>query len=479
MTTNQGRLGSNIYVDWAALLAYIALAIIGWINIYATVYDESHANIFDISQRYGMQMVWMGLSFCIGIAIMLVDDKYWHMLAYFIYGLAVLVLLAVLLGGTTVNGAKAWISIGSIRIQPAEFVKFATALALARYMSRYSFSMNNKNDLLTIAAIIGIPMIIIVLQNDTGSALVYFAFLLVLYREGMNIWVYVVLIMLAVLFILSLLLEPATLLIIMIGVCAAGAALSDGRVKDKLIFLAAIALGTTLIYLGARLIPGVEVSFYVSLLIASCVSVIPAIIYAYRKRISSIYTYVALFVVALAFTGITDYVFDNVLQLHQQKRILQLLGLETDLANWGYNVNQSKIAIGSGGLFGKGFLEGTQTKFDFVPEQSTDFIFSTLGEEWGFVGCAVVVSLFCILILRLIGMGERQREPFGRIYCYSVAALFFVHVVINTGMAIGIMPVIGIPLPFFSYGGSSFLAFSLMFFVALRLDSGKRELMRN
>lgn len=477
MITRNNTTAPKTYVDWISLLVYFALVLIGWLNIYATGYDDN-TELFDFAARHGKQLMWMGVAFVAGLVIMLLDDKYYHMLAYFIYALAIVTLLAVLIGGTTVKGAKAWISIGSIRIQPAEFVKLATALALARYMSRYSFSLRLLRDRLMVGAIVMLPIMIIILQNDTGSAMVYGAFLITLYREGLNKWVYVALAMLVTLAVLSLLLEPATILLMSLAVCIIGAALSDRRFKDKAVFAAAIALGATVLYFGGNALLEAQVSFYLALLISSCVSIVFAFIYGFRKRIASTYNYIALFILTLPVYAVTNYVTYDLLPPHQRDRILAVLGIENNLSGIGYNVNQSKIATGSGGFFGKGFLEGTQTKFNFVPEQSTDFIFSTLGEEWGFLGCSVVVALFAFLIIRLIDMGERQRETFGRVYCYSIASIFFIHVMINIGMTIGLFPVVGIPLPFFSYGGSSFLAFSLMFFVALRLDSGKRELMR-
>ena len=265
------------------------------------------------------------------------------------------------------------------------------------------------------------------------------------------------------------------LLIVLILVCVAGEATTNGLWRSKAIYLAGLALGAILIYAGASL-AGVPIGWYAAILSAVVLSVAAVAVYAYRYKIRNTLTFVLLFFGSLVFTRTIDYVFHNVMQIHQQKRILDLLGLESDLKHWGYNVNQSKIAIGSGGFSGKGFLEGTQTKFNFVPEQSTDFIFCTVGEEWGFLGSLTVVVLFTILILRLIRMGERQMEPFGRIYCYCVASIFLFHVAVNIGMTIGIMPVIGIPLPFFSYGGSSLIAFTVLLFVAVRLDAAKREL---
>ena len=458
-------------LDWITILVYTVLVLMGWVNIYAAVYDEAHSSIFDISQRYGMQLIWIGVSAFIAISILLIDDKYYHILAYPLYWFSILVLIGVLLFGKEVNGAKSWL----FGIQPSEFVKFTTALALARYMSSYSFDIRNLKHLLHVAILLGLPVLIVMLQNDTGSALVFGSFLFILYREGFNGWVYIALIMIISLFIFSFLLEPTALLIVLILVCVVGEGMTNGNWRSKAIYLAGLALGSTLIYTVCQLLLSIDISWYLSILIAATLSIGVVILYAYRYKINNILTFILLFFGSLGFTYTVDYVFNNVLQIHQQKRILDLLGLESDLSHWGYNVNQSKIAIGSGGFSGKGFLEGTQTKFNFVPEQSTDFIFCTVGEEWGFIGSAIVIILFVILILRLIRMGERQQEPFGRIYCYCVASVFLFHITINIGMTIGIMPVIGIPLPFFSYGGSSLIAFTILLFVAIKLDASKHN----
>lgn len=464
------------YVDWWAILIWVALAAMGWLNIYAAGYNETDPAIFDISQRHGMQLVWIGVSAFVALAIMLIDVQYWHMWAYPLYIALLLILIAVLFVGVEVNGAKAWMSIAGVRIQPAEFMKFATALAVARYMSRYSFSIRNIVDLLKVAGLIALPVLIIIMQNDTGSAVVYGAFLFMLYREGLNAWIYVALIMLITLFFTSFLLTPITLLTGIILVCVIAEGLINRHWKSNVIYVSALALATIMVYFTANFLLDVKLSAYATLLACSLISLIFVGIYAYRKKRRNIDVIIALFLGSLIFTAGVEYVFDEVLQPHQQERILHTLGLESDLQGAGYNVNQSKIAIGSGGFLGKGFLEGTQTRFDFVPEQVTDFIFCTVGEEWGFVGSSIVVVLFCLLILRLMRMGERQGDPFGRVYCYSAAGIFFVHVVINIGMTTGIIPVIGIPLPFFSYGGSSFLAFTILYFIAVRMDSGKRSL---
>ena len=462
-------------MDWISILLYLLLVGMGWLNIYAAIYNGADAGLFTLNARYGMQIVWIGVCFFVAIAILLIDDKYYHIFSYPFYWIAILVLLAVLFVGKEVNGAKAWIVIGPVALQPTELVKFTTALAMARYMSRYDFSIRRFRDIFVAGIIVGLPIIIILLQNDTGSALAYGAFLITLYREGFNRWFFIALIMLMLLFIFSFLLTPDTLLILLIFACVVGEGIVNGYWRMKLIYLAAIILVTILIYFGVNLLTGMTMSVYASTLISALGSLIFVALHAYRRRLRNVWSFVGLFFCSLAFTFTVDYLFDNVMQSHQRERILNLLGIENNLHGSGYNVNQSKIAIGSGGLFGKGFLNGTQTKYNFVPEQSTDFIFCTVGEEWGFLGSATVLILFCLLILRLVRMGERQAESFGRIYCYSAAAIFFTHVVINIGMTIGLMPVIGIPLPFFSYGGSSLLAFTVLFFVAVRLDLTRRE----
>ncbi len=460
-------------IDWVAVLIYIALTAIGWLNIYAASYDPAAGGVFDLAHRSTMQLIWLGISFFVAIAILLIDDKFYHLLAYPLYWLAIIVLVAVLFLGKEVNGARSWIVFGPVALQPTELVKFTTALAVARYMSNYDFSIRRLSSVLAVGLFLALPFGIIMVQNDTGSALVYGSFLFMLYREGLNSDFYVALLMAVGLFIFSFLLTPFTILVALIVLCVVGEGMANGRWRAKAVFVAALALATILLYFGLTLVAGKDVTAYGCLLASSLLSIPFVFVYAYRNKIRRIYRYVLLFVGSLVFAFTVDYVFDNVLQVHQQKRILDLLGLESDLKGWGYNVNQSKIAIGSGGFFGKGFLNGTQTKYNFVPEQSTDFIFCTVGEEWGFVGTMVVVVLFAMMILRLMRMGERQGEAFGRIYCYSVAGIFFFHTLINIGMTIGLMPVIGIPLPFFSYGGSSLLAFTILYFVAVRFDAKK------
>ena len=457
-------------IDWKTILVFVLLVFIGWLNIYAAVYNEALSGGFDLSSRYGMQLIWIGISAVVAMVILLIDDIYYHLLAYPFYGLMMVVLVLTLFVGKEVNGAKSWLALGPVAVQPAEFMKLATALALARVMSEYNFSLSRPKDLVTVALLLLVPIGVILLQNDMGSALVYCSFLVVLYREGLNPWVYYALFLVVGLFVGSFLLSDVALLLILIVLFVVSQLPSNKNPRESVVWVAAVGLLSLVIY-GLSWMAGWGVDYHHSLLAASLVMLLPALLYAYRHKLSTIYLFAIMFVGSLAFLGAVDYVFNDVLQLHQQKRILDLLGLESDLRGWGYNVHQSKIAIGAGGLFGKGFLEGTQTKYDFIPEQSTDFIFCTVGEEWGFVGSIVVLALFATLIVRLMKMGERQQEPFRRVYCYGVAGIFLFHVIINIGMTIGLMPVIGIPLPMFSYGGSSLLAFTVLFFIAVRLDS--------
>lgn len=461
-------------IDWWTVAIYVVMVVFGLVNIYAAVFDEDAPEFFDFARRSGKQALWAGISFFSAICILLIDGKYWHLLAYPIYFLMLGVMLFVVLFGTEVNGAKAWIDVGSIRIQPVEFMKFGTALALARYMSAYNFNLKSGTALYYIGLIIGGPILLILLQNDTGSGLVFAAFFIMLYREGMGAGLYIFVLVMIFLGIISFLLEPFPLAVIVLLICLSAQGAVNGNWRDTLRYLALVFL----FFLGietALFLTESHLSSMVVLLISMGLSIPFLVRYSLKKNVSNLWMFAVLFIGAIVFTNAVDYMFDNVLQTHQQKRILDILGIENDPHKWSYNVIQSKIAIGSGGFLGKGFLGGTQTRFSFVPEQSTDFIFCTVGEEWGFVGALFVVVLFVMLILRLMSMGERQKEPFGRIYCYSVAAIFFMHFFINIGMTIGLFPVVGIPLPFFSYGGSSLLAFTILLFVAIRLDASQYD----
>lgn len=403
-------------IDKTLVGLYIVLVLLGWMNIYAAVYNEEHTSIFDFSQSYGKQMVWIISALLIAASIIIIDVKFYSAFSYIIYGFVILLLFSVLIIGTATSGAKSWFEIGSVKIQPSEFAKFATNLALANYLSNYNIRFDDFKTKVVSIMLICIPMLMILLQNDTGSALVFFSFVLVLYREGMTEYVLIGALVIGILFLMALLMN----IYILMGI---------------------IVLIAAFIYLNSRV--------------------------AKRKVISLIIGSV----LAIGFTTSVDYIFENVLEPHQKDRINVLLGKEFDPRGTGYNVNQAKIAIGSGGFFGKGYLQGTQTKFDFVPEQSTDFIFCTIGEEWGFLGSLVVIALFVWLFLHIIAVAERQRSQFSRIYAYGVASILFFHFMVNVGMAIGLLPVIGIPLPFFSYGGSSLWSFTILLFILVKLDS--------
>jgi len=406
-------------IDWITLLLYFIFITIGLLSVYASVYVESKPMIWDTSMNYGKQLIWIFISVFIGLLILLIDEKFFYAFAYPIYGITIFLLLLVLAIGTTVKGSSSWIEIGGFRMQPAEFAKFGTALALAKYLSGYNKNFEKKRrDQYISAAIILAPMAIILLQNETGSTLVFFSFIFVLYREGLPGWILFAGLVLGVLAILALLV-PAMYIMIGLAVIAVVFLLMVRRTKSLV-----------LITMGMLLFAGVLVNSI-------------------------------------------DYVFQNVLQAHQRTRINVLLGKEVDIKGAGYNVQQSKIAIGSGGFWGKGFLQGTQNKFRFVPEQSTDFIFCTIGEEYGFIGSVIFIALYVYLLYRLLMMAERQRLKFNRIYGYSVVSILFFHFLINVGMTLGLMPVIGIPLPFFSYGGSALLSFTVLLFIFIRLDANR------
>jgi rod shape determining protein RodA len=405
-------------IDWLTLVLYFVFVIGGLLCIYASVYKEDHPMIYDTSMNYGKQLIWIGLSLFIGVLILFVDEKFFYAFAYPIYGITLFLLVAVLLAGTTVKGSSSWIEIGGFRMQPAEFAKFGAALALAKYLSGFNIKFKERKTQIIAFAISFLPLFIILFQNETGSALVFGSFIFVLYREGLPGWILFLGFAVIVLSVLALLV-PALYLCIAISVLAALFTLVIRRTKQNILIVIGVAA-------------------------------------AMMVYVSSV-----------------DYVFENLLQAHQKSRINVLLGKEVDLKGAGYNVMQSKIAIGSGGFLGKGFLEGTQNKFRFVPEQSTDFIFCTIGEEYGFVGSLIFIVLYMLLLWRIVYLAERQRYKFNRIYGYSVASILFFHFLINIGMTLGLMPVIGIPLPFISYGGSSLLSFTILLFIFIRLDANK------
>ena len=407
-------------IDWLVVFIYAIMVLLGWLNIYAAEYDPMAAtSIFDLSTSAGKQLLFIGIAVVIVIVILVLDDRLYDTLAYPTWGLFLLLLIVVLFVAREVNGARSWIELGPFRFQPAEFSKFATALALARYMGSTSFKMGRPKDMSMVGLFIGAPALLIILQGDMGTALVFSAFILVLFREGLSAWPLILGLALAIIFLLALFV-------------------------DEHIYL----------WGGTAAIAAILILFN-------------------RKSPKRIFVIISLaVVVSLLFEG-ADYAFTHFLKPHQQNRILVLLNPNVDPLGVGWNVTQSKIAIGSGGLTGKGFLNGTQTTFDFVPEQSTDFIFCTIGEEHGWVGSLVLITLFMTLLLRIIYLAEQQKKAFVRIYGYSVASIFFFHFAVNIGMTIGLFPVIGIPLPFFSYGGSSLLAFSILLFIFVAMDARK------
>lgn len=412
-------------IDWVTIMLYAAIIIFGWLNIYAACYDESHSAILDLTTKHGKQLLWIAVSLLLALVITHIRPSLYSATAYIIYLVILGLLVITLFIGSVIKGGQSWIDFGFFKFQPSEFAKFATALALAKYIS----SLDNENDYnnprtkVIAWTLILIPAALILLQHDTGSALVFASFLLPLYRHGMSAKILVMGLVAVILFVVALLVEKY----IIIGV------------------LAAIGLLYLFVWLSKR------------------------------TRKHYIWT-IAIFLICSIFTFSVDFVFDNILEKHQRDRIYVLLGKTEDKKGSGYNVYQSKIAIGSGGLTGKGFLNGTITKADFVPEQETDFIFCTVGEEWGFLGSSAALLLYIGLLMRIVRLADRQRSRFSRFYGFSVASILFIHIFINIGMVLGLLPVIGIPLPFFSYGGSSLMAFTILLFIFLRLDQSRTEL---
>ncbi len=473
----QRRINIWSNIDWLAVTIYLVLVFLGWVNIYAAVYNEEHQSIFDFSQRYGKQLVWISAALVIAFFVFIIDINFYSYFAYLVYGIMIFLLIAVLIFGREVHGAKSWFELGSFRIQPAEFAKIATALALARYLSTFNVQLNTMKAYVRVAAIILLPALLIFLQNDTGSALVYFTFILVLYREGLSASVLLLGLFIVLLFVLALVLEKLLIILLSIGIVFIIFWFLNRKLKNAAIGFGILVFSTAILY-GINVYFNLGLTYYYIILASLGFSAFVYIILSIRYKVRNVILLLIFLLSSIVFTFSVDYVFNNFLGEHQQKRINVVLGLESDPFGVEYNVNQSKIAIGSGGFLGKGFLRGTQTKFDFVPEQSTDFIFCTIGEEWGFLGTFFVVGLFIFFLYRLIGIAERQRSAFSRIYGYGVVSVLFFHIVINIGMTIGLVPVIGIPLPFFSYGGSSLWAFTIMLFILLRLDASRLELLR-
>ncbi|RIJ46045.1 rod shape-determining protein RodA [Maribellus luteus] len=465
-------------IDWVTVLLYLVLVFMGWFNIYAAVYDSDHQSIFDISQRYGKQLLWIGAGAALAIIIMSIETNFYVFFSYVIYGVMVFLLLLVLLIANEVNGARSWLEIGGFKIQPSEFAKFATALALARYMSTFDFKLKDFKSLAIMALIIFTPAALILLQNDTGSALVYFSFVLVLFREGLSGLVLFLGTLVATLFILALILSNFTLILVLLGAGVLMYLILNPKFNQFLRVLMFFAGGVLLAFL-LNAIMGRKYESADVVIFGTVLGALGTLVYSLQKKFKSYVVISLFFIGSVAFTNSVGYAFDNILEPHHQVRIKELLGIESNPYGAGYHVNQSKIAIGSGGMWGKGYLNGTQTKFNFVPEQSTDFIFCTVGEEWGFAGTFIVIALFVFFLSRLVWLAERQRSVFSRIYGYSVAVILFFHFMVNIGMTVGIMPVIGIPLPFFSYGGSSLWSFTILLFIFIRLDASRLENFRD
>ena len=479
MSRNSNNIPLFEGVDRVAVILYLLLVISGLTCITSVSFEEATiTDFFSFSRFHIKQASWACIALVTALCILLLDSRYYHMYAYYAYAIGVLLITGTIILpealAPTLNGAKAWYSFGSFVVQPVEFTKITVALAVARLMSNYNYSIKKLGDLVHVGFIILLPLIIIILQNDTGSGIVLCSFIFVLYREGLNKWICIPAILVAALFICSFLFTPLFLLMILVLIFTFSNAMMIGQWKAHIIFLAAIALCSFSLYGISNLFWDGALSGYASLVITVIVAAIFAVIYAFRKNISAIFLSVGLFLGSMLFVPTADKIFESVLQPHQKLRILSFLGIMSDPRGADYNVNQAKIAIGSGGLFGKGFMEGTQNRY-FVPEKETDFIFCTVGEEWGFLGVLFVLGLLCALILRLMKMGERQEEPFGRIYSYCVASILLFHVLVNIGMTVGLMPVMGIPLPFLSYGGSSLVAFTILVFIAIRLDASPRN----
>ncbi len=410
-------------IDSISILLYATLVLFGVLNIYASQYNDDISFNLSIASRYGKQIIFIGISSFIAFLIIIIDWKFFYSLTYLFYGIIIFLLIGVLFQENIIGGAKSWFELGNFKFQPSEFAKFTTALALAKYYNNIHSKRISIKDRLRTYSIILIPFLLIILQNDLGTALVYAGFILVLYREGLSGNILIFGLIIGVLFILTLIIDKIILISILIGV-------------------------TSIIFILSR-----------------------------RKK-KEFFVLLLLLLIASGFVFCVNYIFNEVLAPHQRTRINVLIGKEIDPQGAGYNLIQSKIAIGSGGFMGKGYLNGTQTRFDFVPEQSTDFIFCTIGEEWGFIGSLLFINIFIGLLLRILFLAERQRSNFSRIYGYSVATILFMHFLINIGMTIGLLPVIGIPLPFISYGGSSLLGFTILLFIFLNLDSYRLQILR-
>ena len=472
-------------IDWWTILIYVSLLSFGWVSVCGASYSYGETDIFSLATRSGMQIIWIGTSMMLGFIILMLDDRFYDTFAYIIYGLLLLLLFATIFNPHSIKGSRSWLVLGPLRLQPAEFAKFATALALAKLMSTYGYNISQWKHFGASLTLILLPMLCIVLQHETGSALVYLSFFLMFYREGMAGSILFTGVAMVVYFVVGIRYADVTL----------GESTTSVGKFSVMLLIQLFSIGMVWVYCNRRTacrmalycmcitllsLLLLKISFdIVYIQLAMTVIMVGYLLWeGLGSRLRS-YFFIALFSLgSVAFFYGADFIMQNVMQPHQRSRINVLLGLDEDLRGAGYNVHQSEIAIGSGGLEGKGFLNGTQTKLKFVPEQDTDFIFCTVGEEEGFLGSAGVLLLFLALILRLIFLSERQPFRFARVYGYCVLSIFLFHVFINVGMVLGLTPVIGIPLPFFSYGGSSLWGFTILLFIFLRLDAS-RNLIRS
>ena len=470
-------------LDWWTVAIYLALLALGWMSVCGASYTYGETDIFSLATRSGMQIVWIGTSLVLGFVLLMLDDRFYDTFAYVIYAALLLLLFVTIFNPHEIKGSRSWLVLGPLRLQPAEFAKFATALAVSKLMSTYGFDMKNPRHFFAAVGVVVLPMLFIIGQRETGSALVYLSFFLMFYREGMPGAFLFTGVAMVIYFVVGIKYEQVFLwdtptsvgkfiVLLLVQLFSSAMVYIYARNKQRALMCAGVCLGLTLIMLlfSEFVIPFDIV--WVQLFL--CAAIIGYFVYEGLSTRIMHYLFIALFAVgSIIFFYSADYVLNDIMEPHQRVRINVLLGLDDDLAGAGYNVHQSEIAIGSGGLKGKGFLNGTQTKLKFVPEQDTDFIFCTVGEEEGFVGSAGVLLLFLTLILRIIHLAERQPFKFGRIYGYCVASIFLFHVFINVGMVLGLTPVIGIPLPFFSYGGSSLWGFTILLFIFLRIDAGR------
>ncbi|HOW10808.1 MAG TPA: rod shape-determining protein RodA [Bacteroidales bacterium] len=461
-------------LDKPVILIFFLLVVIGWFNIYAAVYNEEHTRIIDLSQRYGKQFIWILATFVIAVFVVVIDSRFYTFFAWFVYGFVILLLMLVLVLGKEINGARSWFQIGPLSLQPSEFAKAGTALALASYLNSRKLDLNRFRAFVISTGIIILPAILVAIQPDMGSALVYFSLFIVLFREGMSPYIFISGFIMLILFFFTILFNNLYLTVALIGIAFILAWLASRKWTIVLAGLGIFIASSAVVYLFNRIIAKSLEDDQI-LFIALVLSGLAYGIYFFNKKAVSVMVIYIFLLGSLVFVNSVDFAFTRILKPHQKERVEIMLGIKSDPHGTGYNVNQSIISIGSGGFAGKGYLKGTQTKFKFVPAQSTDFIFCTIGEEWGFLGSFFIISLYVVLLFRLIILAEKQRSMFSKVYGYAVASVLFVHFFINIGMAIGIVPVIGIPLPFLSYGGSSLWGFTILLFIFLRLDASRAE----